>query len=538
MCRRSQSAVARILLPLLQTGVLLAVSFVGRAAEALATDPRPNILFICSDDHSCQSIGAYQTWLSGFIRQQQLTPHIDRLADQGAIFDHSFCGNSICSPSRATVLTGVHTHINGVTHLGGRIRDGVWTFPPALQATGYQTALIGKWHLANDPAGFDFWRILPGQGHYWRPEFRGPDGLKETVEGYATDVIAEKSLAWLQGREKGRPFLLLCHHKAPHRPWSPPSRYYRLLADVKIPEPPTLFDDYSGRTSSARKQKMEIGRDMTLPSDLKFLPPGRHPPRLTEAQAEAWEAAFAPRNEAFRQADLQGPDLTRWKYQEYMKDYLRCIKAVDDSVGRLLDYLHSEGPERNTVVIYASDQSFFNGEHGWFDKRWIYEESLTMPLIIRWPSVVKPGTRVQQLVQNIDYAPTFMEMAGGQWPASVQGRSLMPLLRGEAPADWRHSIYYHYYDPGHGVQKHYGLRTERYTLAYFYPVKEWELFDLDQDPCQLRSVYDDPAYATTVAQLKAELARLREFYKDSDAIEPPDPKPSPAKARPKKKRQE
>jgi len=508
----------------LLTFLLLAPLTTLWGADTSKPATRPNVLFVFSDDHSCQSIGAYGKWLSGFIREQRLTPNIDRLADQGVVFDRSFCGNSICSPSRATVLTGVHTHINGVTHLNGSIRDGVWTFPPALQAAGYQTALIGKWHLGNTPAGFDFYRVLPGQGHYWRPVFEGPDGIKETIEGYTTDIITEKSLAWLKARDKSKPFLLLAHHKAPHRPWQPPERYYRLLADVKVPEPPTLFDDYSNRTSSARSQKMEIGRNMTLAEDLKVLPPDEAPRRLTAAQAEAWQAAFRARNAAFNEAGLKSRDLTRWKYQEYMKDYLRCVKAVDDSVGRMLDYLKSEGIENNTVVIYSADQSFFNGEHGWFDKRWIYEESLAMPLIMRWPGVVKPVSRVRQMVQNIDYAPTFMEMAGLSAPASVQGRSLLPLIRGESPADWRRSIYYHYYDPGHGVQQHHGIRTERYTLAHFYPVNEWELFDLEKDPLQLRSVFADSAFAATVVELKAELARLRALYRDTDDATPTKPK--------------
>jgi arylsulfatase A-like enzyme len=250
------------------------------------------------------------------------------------------------------------------------------------------------------------------------------------------------------------------------------------------------------------------------------LPPAQAPGRLTPEQAVKWREAFQPRNAAFQAAKLEGRELTRWKYQEYMKDYLRCVKAVDDSVGQLLDYLKQEGLDSNTVVIYAADQSFFNGEHGWFDKRWIYEESLTMPLIVRWPSVVRPGARLRPMVQNIDYAPTFMEMAGLAAPASVQGRSLVPLLRGETPADWRRSVYYHYYDPGHGVQQHYGLRTERYTLANFYPVQEWELFDLEKDPQQLRSVYDDPACAGVVAELKTELTRLRTLYRDTDDAPP------------------
>jgi arylsulfatase A-like enzyme len=496
---------------------------------------QPNILFIFSDDHSCQSIGAYNKWLSAFVREQKITPNIDRLAEQGAIFDRSFCGNSICSPSRATVLSGVHTHISGVTHLGGSIRDGVWTFPPALQAAGYQTGLIGKWHLGNTPAGFDYYRVLPGQGTYRNPTFNGPGTVKENDEGYTTDVITDKSLAWLKARDKSKPFILLTHHKAPHRPWEPPERYFKLLADVKVPEPPTLFDDYSNRTSSAREQKMEIGRDMTMASDLKVLPPGKTAARLTTEGEAAWQANFGVRNAAFQQAKLEGNDLTRWKYQEYMKDYLRCVKAVDDSVGQLLEYLKQEGLDSNTVVIYSADQSFFNGEHGWFDKRWIYEESITMPLIVRWPGVVKPGTRIQQLVQNIDYAPTFMELAGQRAPDSVQGRSMVPLLRGETPTDWRHSVYYHYYDPGHSVQKHYGIRTERYTLAHFYPVNEWELFDLEKDPLQLKSVFSDPAYAQTVSELKTELNRLRTFYKDSEETEPKKEKKTATKEPTRKK---
>ncbi|MBM3882968.1 MAG: sulfatase [Verrucomicrobia bacterium] len=509
-------------LPCCRTALVGALTLLtGWPATEAAAAERPNILLIFSDDHSCQSLGAYRTWLTDFIRQQQLTPNLDRLAAQGVVFERSFCANSICSPSRAAVLSGAHAHINGVTRLGGRIREGVWTFPPALQAIGYQTAVIGKWHMAQDPAGFDFWRVLPGQGHYWRPEFRGPSGFREEVAGYATDAITDKSLVWLKQRDPNKPFLLLCHHKAPHRPWNPPARYYRLLADVTVPEPATLFDDYAGRTSSARNQKMEIGRDMTLASDLKVLPPGKYPPRLTPEGEAEWEAAFRGRNEAFAQANLAGRDLTRWKYQEYMKDYLRCIKAVDDGVGRLLEYLEQEGLDRQTIVIYSSDQSFFNGEHGWFDKRWIYEESLTMPLIVRWPGVAQPGRRVGALVQNIDYAPTFLEMAGSRAPSTVQGRSLVPWLRGQSPEDWRRSIYYHYYDPGHGVQRHYGLRTERYTLAHFYPVKEWELFDLERDPQQMRSVYEDPGYAQTVAELKTELARLRQHYGDSDERDQP-----------------
>ena len=491
-------------------------------AAAPAASAKPNILFIFSDDHSLQTIGAYNNWLSAFCKQQGVTPSIDRLATEGAVFVNSFCGNSLCSPSRAAVLTGLHSHANGVMTLGRPIWPNVWTFPGAMREAGYQTAVFGKWHLGQTPANTDISRLLVGQGRYWNPEFIGPKG-KETHTGYATDIITDMGLDWLKQRDKTKPFMLLVHQKAPHRPWMPPARYYTWLQDVRIPEPPTLFDDYAGRASPAHNQKMEIGRDMILRNDLKVLSAesGDEEFRfMPEPERSEWAKVLAPRNEAFLKANLKGADLTRWKYQEYMKDYLRCVKAVDDGVGKYLRYLEAEGLSTNTVVIYAADQGFYNGEHGWFDKRWIYEESIHMPLIVRWPGVVKPGARVTPMVQNIDYAPTFVELAGGKCPAGLHGKSFVPILRGETSSDWRQSIYYHYYDRGHGVAKHYGVRTDRYTLAHYYETKEWELFDNQKDPQQLHSVYVDPAYADTVAQLKAELTRLRSLYKDSDAISP------------------
>jgi arylsulfatase A-like enzyme len=430
------------------------------------------------------------------------------------VFDNSFCCNSLCSPSRAAILTGLHSHANGVTNLSQSIKEGLWTYPVSLREAGYQTAVIGKWHLGKTKPETDYWRILPGQGSYWNPSFEGPEG-NEKHTGYCTDIITEMGLEWLAKRDQTKPFMLMVQHKAPHRNWQPPTRYFKWLADAQIPEPATLFDDYSGRTTAAKAQKMEIGRDMTLASDLKVLPPGKTPGGLSAEDATAWLAAFGPRNEAFLKANLEGAALTRWKYQEYMKDYLRCIKAVDDSMGKYLEYLKKAGLEENTVVIYAADQGFYNGEHGWFDKRFIYEESLRMPLIVRWPGVVKPGTRLAPLVQNIDYAATFVELAGGKVPMGLHGRSIVPILRGETPADWRKSLYYHYYDPGHSVTEHFGLRTDRYTLAYFYPYNEWELFDLSKDPQQMKSVYAEPGYAGTVTELKNELTRLREQYQDT-----------------------
>jgi len=326
--------------------------------------------------------------------------------------------------------------------------------------------------------------------------------------------------------------MLMVHHKAPHRNWIPPERYYRWLDDVELPEPETLFDDYANRASPAHEQKMEIGRDMVLKSDLKIEDP--------DTRVDP-DSAYGPRNVDFRRRNPQGRDLTRWKYQQYMKDYLRCIKAVDDSVGRLVQYLASEGLESNTVVIYSADQGFYNGEHGWFDKRWIYEESLHMPFIIRWPGVVQAGSRPTAMIQNIDYAPTFVEIAGGRIPAGLHGRSFLPILRGRTPADWRKDLYYHYYDAGHGVAKQYGIRTERYTLVHFYTTDEWELFDLQKDPKQLRSVYADPAYADTVVQLKAELEQLRTRFKDDTMFAPAPgpatrPSPNPAQRAKRKKK--
>jgi len=480
---------------------LLLTSLAGLHAASPAA--KPNIIFIFSDDHAVQAIGAYGARLSDFCQQQGVTPNIDKLAAQGGYFVNSFCGNSLCSPSRASVLTGLLSHANGVMHLERPLTPGLWTFPLGLHDAGYQTALFGKWHLASKP-DYQTWRISFGQGAYDNPELESATG-KERFPGYTTDVVTDLSLAWLKKRDPSKPFFLAVQHKAPHRNWIPPARYATWLDDVEVPEPTNLFDDYTHRASPARNQKMEIDRHMALDSDLKV------GGRLAD------DPRFAKRNADYTQHQPEGRDLVRWKYQLYLKDYLRCVKAVDDSVGRIIAELAAAGLTENTIVIYSSDQGFYTGEHGWFDKRWIYEESLHMPFVIRWPGVVKPGTRFTEMIQNIDYAPTFMEMTGGKTPAGLHGRSFVPVLKGEAPADWRQSIYYHWFSTGgHMVPIHYGVRTPRHTLACFTATNEWELFDLETDPLQMRSVYADPAYAPTVTSLKTELTRLRTLYGDTE----------------------
>ncbi len=480
--------------------LLLCAHVVATAAE------KPNIVFIFTDDHSIQTIGAYQSRLSEYCKKNAITPNIDKLAAEGGLFVNSFCGNSLCSPSRAAILTGLHSHANGVRNLTEGITPGVWTFPTTLRAAGYQTAVFGKWHLASNPE-YETWKILPDQGAYENPKFLTPQG-EESIPGYATDIITDLSLDWLEKRDKTKPFFLAVQHKAPHRNWIPPVRLATWLDGIEIPEPATLFDNYENRASGATNQQMEIDSHMTMASDLKV------------GEKFAKDPRYAARNADFAKRKPEGKDLVRWKYQEYVKDYLRCVHAVDESVGRIDEALKKAGLSENTIVIYSSDQGFFMGEHGWFDKRWIYEESLHMPFIIRWPGVVKPSTRFAEFIQNIDYAPTFVEIAGGKPQAGLHGKSFVPVLKGETPADWRSSVYYHYYDPGHNVPVQYGVRTDHFTLAHYPKTNEWELFDMAKDPQQLRSVFSDPDYATKVTELKTELTRLRAQYNDTEELAP------------------
>lgn len=473
-----------------------------RAAIA-AEGKRPNIVFIFSDDHAYQAIGAYND-----PRKLLDTPNLDRLAREGMRFNRCVVPNSICGPSRATVLTGKYSHLNGFYNNSNSVFDGnQTTVAKLMQGAGYQTAVVGKWHLQSEPTGFDYWHILPGQGVYYNPPMID-NGKQVKHEGYTTDLITDISLDWLKDRDKSKPFLLMCQHKAPHREWSPPLRHLGHDRDRKYPEPATLFDDYSGRGKAEHDQDMTIARTMTR-SDNKLTEPNG----MTPEQRKAWDAYYKPRNEAFEKADLKGEDLVRWKYNRYMHDYLGCVKAVDESVGRVLKYLEDEGLADETLVVYSADQGFYLGEHGWFDKRWIFEESLRTPLLVRWPGKVKPGGVSDAIVSNLDFAETFLDAAGESVPAEMQGRSLLPLLKGEAAPDWRKSFYYEYYEypVPHRVRPHYGVVTDRYKLVHFYTpdVDYWELFDREKDPNELRDVSADPAHASVVEELKRELTRLR-----------------------------
>jgi arylsulfatase A-like enzyme len=485
---------------------------------------QPNILFIFSDDHSPNAIGAYRGWLAGV----DPTPNIDRLAAEGVLFERSFCTNSICGPSRAVILTGKHSHLNGFRKNGDRFDPAQATFPKQLQQAGYQTAIVGKWHLDSDPTGFDYWRVLPGQGEYYNPRFQTPEG-PITISGHCTRIVTDLAEAWIrEGRDTDKPFLLMCQHKAPHRTWMPAPEHLSLWADERLPEPPTLFDEWADNASPARNQQMTIEQDLDLYYDL-FVdtvepPRGRESrdqsgqanrDRMSPDQLATFNAAFEAENRSFAADPPTGKDLVRWKLQRYLKNYLRCIRGVDDSVGRLVALLDELGLADNTIVVYSSDQGFYLGDHGWYDKRWMYDESMMMPLIVRWPGVAPPGARVTKLVQNLDYAPTFLEAAGAAAPDELQGRSLVPLLRGQTPTDWRDSLYYHYFDgpPAiHRVAAHYGVRTEHYKLIHFYETDEWELYDLGRDPDELTNVYTDKAYKATIADLEARLLELRERY--------------------------
>ena len=496
---------------------------------ASATAPeqwRPNIVFIMSDDHAYQAISAYGSELSKLAP----TPHIDRIAKEGALFENSYVTNSLCGPSRATMLTGQFSHMHGFTQNGQKYDNVLWNWPRALRQAGYATAIFGKWHLNRSPegAGFDDWKVLDDQGKYYNPDVITPDG-ETRVEGYATDLITDYSLDWLEHRDPSKPFAILIHHKAPHRNFMPAIRDIQKYLGTEFPVPTNYFDHYDGRPAAAA-QEMNVYEDMYEGHDLKMtkavgsseLRYNRWTDdfdRMTPEQRARWDALHQADNDAMNAANLHGRELALWKYQRYMREYLGTVAAVDESVGRVLDWLDKAGLADNTIVVYTSDQGFYLGEHGWFDKRFMYEESLRTPLMIRYPGHIAPGTRVQAPVENVDYAPTFLDYAGLPPRDTIQGRSLREVAEGHPPADWRRDIYYHYYEyPGfHSVRAHYGVRTDRYKLIRFYgDIDGWEFYDLKTDPHEMHNRIDEPAVQATIATLKTRLTALRAQYRDKD----------------------
>jgi arylsulfatase A-like enzyme len=487
--------------------VLATILVVLAALPALAAD-RPNIVFIMSDDHAAHAIGAYGS------RVNQ-TPNIDRLAREGMVLRNVFVTNSICTPSRAAILTGQYSHLNGVP-VFNRFDSSRMTVARLLQAAGYHTGMVGKWHLGSDPVGFDRWEILPGQGAYLNPVLYTATGEKTYTGRYVTDVVTDLAIDFIRERPRNRPFFLMLHHKAPHRPWEPDAVHRAQFADRWIPEPETLWDTYTTRTDALRENLQRVAADLTR-RDLKLQPPSE----LAGPALAAWLSTKPDTVTVTRdghEVALTGEALARWKYQRYMRDYLATIQSVDDNVGRLLNALDTERLTRNTIVVYTSDQGFFLGDHGMYDKRFMYEESLRMPFLIRWPAAIARGSRSEAIALNVDFAPTFLAAAGAPVPPEMQGRSLLPVLRGKPPADWRSSMYYRYYhDPGdHNTRAHYGVRTSTHKLIHFWKKDQWELFDLVRDPHELHNLYGQAGQDDMTRSLKAELQRLKQALRDDD----------------------
>ncbi len=519
--------------------ILTAVSGILSCAPELKKTQPPNILFIMSDDHAYQAISAYSEELIQ-------TPNIDRLAKEGAIFSRATVTNSICAPSRAVMLTGKHSFVNGKVDNHQRFDWDQPNFPKLMQANGYQTAMIGKIHLDGIPQGFDFSMVLPGQGHYFNPDFL-IEGERVRLEGYVSDIITEITLDWLKNkRDPNKPFCVLYHHKAPHREWEPAERHYREFTKRTFTEPANLFDDYEGRGTAAKTAEMNILTHMNWAGDSKLYPetmeelgieptvlgPGngswdlaafeRTIGRYNEEQKAAWDEVYGPINEDFkkRYPNMNEEELMRWRFQRYMQDYLGTIAGIDEGVGQVLNYLDEAGLAENTIVVYTSDQGFYLGEHGWFDKRFMYEESFRTPLLVRYPKEIKPGTEIDKLVQNLDFAPTFLDYVGIEAPDEMQGESFRKLVAGETD-EWRDAVYYTYYEyPSvHMVKRHYGVATDRYKLIHFYyDIDEWEMYDLETDPMEMQNIYDDASYAEAREMLHKRLEELREYYGDSDEL--------------------
>lgn len=502
----------KITLPLAAAGL--------SACGGLVSEDRPNILFIMTDDHTTQAISCYGGNLTD-------TPNLDRLAREGIRLDNCYAVNALSGPSRACILTGKFSHENGFKDNSSTFDGNQQTFPKLLQDAGYTTGIVGKWHLISQPQGFDHWSILSGQkeqGDYYNPDFK-ENGRDIVEEGYVTDIITRKAIEFMDSAEG--PFMLMCHHKAPHRNWMPAPRHLGIYEDTVFPEPPTLFDDYVGRGDAARNQDMSIAGTMTEDWDLKLLTAEEILStenklrdvyvRMPEEVRHKWDSVYAPRIRQYRSGNLKGEDLTRWKYQQYIRDYLATAKSVDESVGTLLDYLEKSGKLDNTIIIYTSDQGFFLGEHGWFDKRFMYEQCQRMPVMIRYPKEIGRGSTSDAICMNVDFAPTFLDYAGVDIPSDIQGRSLRRLLKGHIPSDWRDAAYYHYYEypAEHSVKRHYGIRTKDFKLIHFYnDIDQWEMYDLNEDPQEMNNVYDDPSYASVREYMHAKLEDVQEEYKD------------------------
>ena len=500
---------------------------------ATTNSKRPNIVFIMADDHAYQAISAYDKRLIQ-------TPNIDRIAAKGMLFTNACVANSICAPSRATILTGKHSHLNGKIDNHFQFGTTNVTFPQLFQKAGYQTAMFGKLHFGNRPKGFDQFKILPEQGAYYNPDFITKHDGNIKVDGYVTDIVTDMTIDWLQKERKAeQPFMLMYLHKAPHRSWLMAERHLQEFTTRKFPEPPTLFDDYSGRTSPVAEAEMNILKHMSWSGDNKVYPEVMDElgipeigfdklrykyefGRLNPSQKENFAKAYNRINEEFKKSypTMSEADKMRWKYQRYMQDYLGTIKAVDENIGRLLDYLEANKLMDNTIIVYTSDQGFYLGEHGWFDKRFVYDQSFKTPLLIAWPDRVTPGSRSDELVQNLDFAQTFLDAAGIPAPSDMQGESMMPLLTGHGK--WtRDAVYYHYYEypAEHMVNRHYAIVTKNYKLIHYYFVEDqWELIDRRKDPQELRNVYNDPAYVKVKEDLHARLDQLRKKYKDDTEI--------------------
>ena len=496
---------------------------------------KPNIVFIMSDDHAYQAISAYDKRLTQ-------TPNIDRIANEGMLFTNACVTNSICAPSRAVILTGKHSHINGKIDNYFPFDSTNITFPQILQANGYQTAMFGKLHFGNNPKGFDEFQILPDQGNYYNPDIITKKEGKKKLLGYVTDIITDLTINWLKNeRDEDKPFFLAYLHKAPHREWLPAERHFKEYLNKTFPEPATLFDNYEGRGRASKEAEMNLLTHMNWAGDSKVFPENMqklgikesHPydirfyentvGRMNPTQRKAWDEAYGKMNEEFvkKFPTMTEKEKMQWRYQRYMQDYLGCIASVDEGVGQVLDFLKQNNLEENTIVVYTSDQGFYLGEHGWFDKRFIFDESFKTPLLVKWPTVIKPGTKNTQMVQNLDFAQTFLEAAGIKAPSDMQGESLIPIFKGNGK-NFRDAAYYHYYEyPSiHMVKRHYGIVTEKYKLIHFYyDIDEWELYDCTNDKNEMKNVYNDPKYAAIKKELHQKLAQLRIKYKDSETLD-------------------